>query len=132
MSRAWKIALLVLTFLLLAAISWSQSTTPSFTAKDKQSIESYYNRVLGTLAPGSVDRSPFPLGIEKALARGSHIPMQLEKDLEPLPPKLESELSQLTAGYVRYKLGRHVVLVKKDDLQISDILKDVAVKERSR
>ena len=131
MARAWKIALLILAFLLLAAIGWSQ-TTPSFNTKDRQAIEKYYDKIIGTLAPGSLDRSPFPLGVEKALVRGSHVPMQLEKDLEPLPPKLESELSQLTAGYARYKLGRHVLLVKKSDLEISDILKNVAVKERSQ
>ena len=84
------------------------------------------------LAPGSLDRSSFSVGVEKALVPGSHVPMQLQKDLEPLPAKLESELSQITGGYARYKLGLHVVLVKKADLEIKDILKNVAVKETAR
>jgi hypothetical protein len=42
---------------------------------------------------------------------------------------LESQLTPLTGDYARYTLGRHVVLVKKTDLEIADILKNVAVKE---
>lgn len=129
MSRTWTIAGLVLVILVIAKISWSQDTKPSFSAHDREAIESYYKHFVGTLAPGSLDRSPFPLGIEKALTVGSHVPMQLEKELEPLPAKLESQLSQLTGDYGRFTLGRHVVLVKKANLEIADIIKNVAVRE---
>ena len=136
MSRAWKILLLLAVVLLLGeSISLSTAQEPkgpTFSKKDRELIEAYYNRLMGTLAPGSLDRSPFPLGIEQTLVAGSHIPMQLEKDLQPLPEKLESQLALLAGGYGRYKLGRHVVLVKKKDLEISDILKNVAVKETQR
>jgi len=115
--------------ILLAAISLTQQLAPSFSTQDRALIENYYTHLIGTLAPGSLDRSPFPLGIEKALAAGSHVPMQLEKDMEPLPTKLESQLTPLTGDYGRYTLGVHVVLVKKADLAIADILKNVAVKE---
>jgi hypothetical protein len=55
--------------------------------------------------------------------------MQFEKDLKPLPQKLESQLTQSLAGdYSRYTIGRHVVLVRKADLAIGDIIKNVAVK----
>lgn len=130
MSRAWKLALLFLIlFLLLAGFTAGQEQKPTFTAKDKTLIQTYYDHLIGTLAPGSLDRTPFALGVEKALVVGSHVPMQLEKDLAPLPAKLESQLTPLTGDYARYTLGRHVVLVKKGDLEIADILKDVAVKE---
>src|SRR5262249_27884740 len=130
MSRMWKVALLLIGILLLiTSITLSQETKARFIAKDRELIEAYYNHLVGTLAPGSVDRSPFPLGVEKALVAGSHIPMQLEKDLERLPAKLESQLSQITGGYERYALGRHIVLVRKSDLEIEDILKNVGVKE---
>jgi hypothetical protein len=130
MSRAWKVALLpAAALILLASISLAQESKPVFTPKDRELIEAYYTRLIGTLAPGSLDRSPFPLGVEKTLAAGSHVPMQLEKDLQPLPAKLESQLSPITGDYGRYKLGRHVVLVKKGDLAIADILKNVAFKE---
>ena len=130
MSRAWKLALLFLIlFLLLAGFTAGQEPKPTFTAKDKTLIQTYYDHLIGTLAPGSLDRTPFALGVEKALVVGSHVPMQLEKDLAPLPAKLESQLTPLTGDYARYTLGRHVVLVKKGDLEIADILKDVAVKE---
>lgn len=130
MSRAWKVALLLAAALiLLASISLAQESKPVFTAKDRELIESYYNHLIGTLAPGSLDRAPFPLGVEKTLVAGSHVPMQLEKDLLPLPAKLESQLSAITGDYGRYKLGRHAVLVKKADLEIADIIKNVAFKE---
>ena len=133
MPRQWKAAMLIAAAsMLLASISLAQAKKPEFNAKDRQTIETYYNRLIGTLAPGSVDRSPFPLGIEKALVAGSHVPMQLEKDLEPLPAKLESQLSQITGDYGRFKLGRHVVLVKKADLEIADIIKNVAVKDGAK
>jgi hypothetical protein len=130
MSRIWKVALLLTAvFLLMATFSAGQETKPTFSLKDRELIETYYTHLLGTLAPGSVDRSPFPLGVEKALVVGSHVPMQLEKMLEPLPAKLESQLTPITGDYGRYTLGRHVVLVNKADLAIADILKNMAVKE---
>ena len=130
MSRIWKVALLLTAVLLLmATFSAAQEPKPTFSPKDRELIETYYTHLLGTLAPGSVDRSPFPLGVEKALVVASHVPMQLEKMLEPLPAKLESQLTPITGDYGRYMLGRHLVLIKKADLEIADILKNVAVKE---
>jgi hypothetical protein len=137
MSRAWKIALLIaviLLFAMIVAVAWSapqkSDTTnmPVFSAKDRQIIQTYYDKLVGTLAPGSLDRSPFPLAVEEALVPGSHVPMQYEKDLQPLPAKIERQLTQITGEYKRYTLGRHVVLVRKSDLAIADIMKNVAVK----
>jgi len=130
MSRIWKVGLLLTAVLLLIVrITAAQETKPSFSLKDRELIEAYYNHLLGTLAPGSVDRSPFPMGVEKALVAGSHVPMQLEKMLQPLPSKLESQLTPVTGDYGRYTLGRHVVLIRKADLAIADILKNIAVKD---
>src|SRR5262249_36099777 len=130
MSRVWKMVLLVtIVVLLMADLAGAQATRPAFNAKDRELVESYYNHVVGTLAPGTLDRSPFPLEVEKALVAGSHVPMQLEKEFERLPAKLESQLAPITGDYARYKLGPHVVLVKKADLEIADILKNVAFKE---
>src|ERR1700745_1940228 len=135
MSRAWKIALLValvLLFGMVVSLAWSspqkadETKLPVFSAKDHKLIEEYYLHLVGTLAPGSLDRSAFPLGVEQSLATGSRVPMQLEQDLKPLPAKLESQLSQLTGEYGRYTLGRHVVLVRKGDLAIADIIKNIA------
>jgi hypothetical protein len=136
MSRAWKVALLlalVLLFGMVVSLAWSapqagEPKMPVFSVKDHKLVEDYYNHLVGTLAPGSLDRSGFSRGIEESLAVGSHIPMQLEKDLKPLPAKLESQLSAVTGDYARYTLGQHVVLVRKNDLRIADIIKNVAVK----
>jgi len=137
MSRAWKVALLlalVLLFGMVVSLAWGapqkadEPKMPFFSVKDHKLIEDYYNHLVGTLAPGSLDRSGFPLGIEESLVTGSNVPMQLEKDLKPLPARLESQLSAVTGDYARYTLGRHVVLVRKNDLKVADIIKNVAVK----
>ena len=142
MTRKWKLALILAVILLLAisvSLAWSapQKTkdaptfilhgdkAPVFTAKDRELLEAYYEHLLGTLAPGSIHHSTFSPGVEKSLMTGSRVPMQLEKDLEPLPAKLESGLTPLGGDYRRYKLGNHVLLVKKADLTISDIVKNV-------
>ena len=134
MSRAWKIALVLAVILLFAfsiSLAWSapqnNAKLPVFTEQDRQLIEAYYNHLVGTLAPGSLNRSQFPLGVEQALAPGSRLPMQLEKDLQRLPPKLEQELSQITGDFGRYTLGRHVILVRKSDGTIGDVIKNIAV-----
>jgi len=134
MTRAWKVALLLTVVLMLVtSIALAQEPKgPTFSTKDRQLIDAYYSHLIGNLAPGSLDRSSFSLEIEKALVAGSHVPLQLEKDLMPLPAKLESQLSQTTGGYGRYTLGRHVVLIKKVDLRIADVLKNVAAKEEPR
>src|SRR5215475_7262819 len=99
MSRASKIALIlavILLFVFSISLAWSALLQKSddakllgSSAKDRQLIEAYYNHLIGTLASGSLDRFLFSLGIEAALAPGSHVPMQLEKDLQPLPGKLD-------------------------------------------
>src|ERR1041385_2512399 len=137
MSRPEQIAILLMSILLLgmraslgrgAPRGGNESRMPVVTDKDHKRIEEYYLHLIGTLAPGSLDRSAFPLGVEQSLATGSRVPMQLEQDLKPLAAKLESQLSQLTGEYGRYTLGRHVVLVRKGDLAIADIIKNIAVK----
>ena len=81
MSHAWKIALLValvLLFGMVVSLAWSAPQNADetkllvFSAKDHKLIEEYYLHLVGTLAPGSLDRSEFPLGIEQSLVAGSH------------------------------------------------------------
>ena len=136
MSRAWKIAILLAVILLMAfavSLAWSAPQAAdgpkllTFSAKDHQLIEAYYNHLIGNLAPGSLDRSPFSPEIEAALAPGSHLPMQLDKQLQLLPPKLDEQLSLITGDYGRYTLGRHVILLRKSDYRIGDIIKNIAV-----
>lgn len=131
MTRIWKVAIFIAVFALLAMganLLGAQQNHPAFTPKDRELIVAYYEHLQGTIAPGTINRTKFPLGVEKALAPGSKLPAQMEKDLELLPKKLESGLSAITGDYARYKLGPHVLLVKKGDLSIADVLKNVALK----
>jgi hypothetical protein len=137
MTRAWRVAFLVIVVLLAGmtiSSGWSApqkkeaSNLPAFTAKDRELIEAYYKQLSGKYAPGSLDRTPFPLAIEKELVRGSHVPVQLKKQLERLPQELESRLSTTTADYARYRLGHHVVLANRGDMTIGDIVKNIVPK----
>jgi hypothetical protein len=130
----WKI-ILVLTAILICAFSvalaWStpqKAPTRVFTPVERDAIQAYYLHLMGTLAPGSINRTPFSPNIEKALVTGSHVPMQLEKDLMPLPSELESKLVPLTGDYGRYRLGNHVLLVRMADLTIADIIRNAGLK----
>ena len=83
----WKIVLILAGILLLAfsvALAWSAPQKPSahaFAPAERDAIEAYYLHLMGTLSPGSINRTPFSPDIKKALAAGSHVPMQMEKDL---------------------------------------------------
>lgn len=97
---------------------------PIFSDRERQVIHDYYKRILGTIAPGTLQRyDPYPLAVQKSLTPGSRLPMQLEKELQLLPKDLEEQLSMLTGEYKRYKLGRHVVLVQQRTMIITDIIK---------
>jgi len=125
------LVLLALAALMLVATSvFGQSTDKAvkFTAEDRKAIDSYYTHLFGETAPGSLDRKDFSVEIEKVLKPGGKVPLQLEKELEWLPPELEKKLSQPPGGYLHYKLGRHVLIVRKSDLFIADIVKDAGMK----
>ena len=127
-----SLLLLLFAAMLLANVAVAQENKPAFTADDRKLIESHYNRLIGALAPGTINRTPLPFGVENALVVGSRIPMQVERDLTPLPLKLEMELSRLGNDFSRYRLGRHVVLVRKADYTLVDILRNVALNERAK
>src|SRR5262245_48932714 len=98
--RRRRLVILGFTALMLLAFSislaWSApqtAATPTFSPKEHETITAFYKRLMGTLAPGSINRTPFSPGIEKALVAGSHVPMQLDKELMPLPTDLESHLN---------------------------------------
>jgi len=128
MKRAWKILLLAAALILFFVAAAAYAQTTGFTKSDRQIINDYYKHLLGTLAPGSIDRAPLPPEMEQALKIGARLPIPLEKKAEPLPAKLESQLPFLGGEFRRYKVGRHVVLVKRSDWTIIDIIKDAGTK----
>jgi hypothetical protein len=129
MRRIIQVVILVLVFLALmvGTLAWpapgDDGGGPTFTVKDREVINTYYKRLLGNIAPGSVDRSGFSLAIERDLVRGGHLPKYMEPDLQRLPNELSSQLSRIDSGYQRYRIGPHVILLKTSDLTIPDIVK---------
>src|SRR5687768_13526283 len=113
MKRVIQIVILVLVFLALmvGTMAWPASGDgPTFTTTDREFINGYYKRLLGNLAPGSVNRSGFLPPIERDLVPGGYLPKSLERELKALPQDLASELSPIDSGYERYKIGPHVIL----------------------
>jgi len=125
--------LLLIALLLVATVAVMGQTAEKpakaeFTSADREMIQSYYKHLLGTLAPASLDRKGFPPEVEKGIASGNKLPEQLEKQLQLLPKELEEKLSLPMAGYLRYKLGNHVLLVRRSDPMIADIIKNAGWK----
>src|SRR5437879_4163083 len=101
------VLLIILAAILLMALTAQGQAIPAtdktvkaaFSAADRKTIDVYYTHLIGTLAPGSLDRSDFPVEIEKVLRAGGKVPLQLEKKLEPLPRELETKVAQPPAGF---------------------------------
>ena len=125
--------LLVIALLLVAAVAVMGQTAEKpvkaeITSADRETIQNYYKHLLGTLAPASLDRKGFLPEVEKGIAVGKKLPEQLEKQLQLLPKELEEKLSLPLAGYLRYKLGNHVLLVRRSDLMVADLIKNAGWK----
>jgi hypothetical protein len=120
-------ALLILSAIVLGQTA-SKSEKATFSLKDREVVEAYYKHLHGILAPGSVERKPLSPEIEKALAPGGKIPLQFEKQLEKLPRELELKLSTPQPGFDYYTLGPHVLLVRRSDLLIGDIIRNAGWK----
>jgi hypothetical protein len=120
-------ALLILSAIVLGQTA-STSEKATFSAKDREVVEAYYKHLHGILAPASVDRKPLSPQIEKALTPGSKIPLQLEKQLQKLPRELELKLSAPQPGFDYYALGPHVLLIRRSDLTIGDIIRNAGWK----
>jgi hypothetical protein len=122
------IVLGVLGAVILMGQTGEKHSKAEFSKSDRDAVNDYYKHLLGTLAPASLDRKGFSPEIERALRPGAKVPLQLEKQLELLPTELEKKLSMSQPGYVFYKLGRHVLLVRRTDLMIADIIRDAGWK----
>jgi hypothetical protein len=129
MKKAYRTVLIAILVMLPLSVAASLAAeTPAFTAGERRIINDYYKHLMETLAPGSIDRSTFPWEIEKTIVVGSRVPGSLEKKMEPLPKALESRLNVLSGEFRRYRLGQHVLLVRKTDLIIVDIVKQAGMK----
>jgi hypothetical protein len=106
----------------------AQEKKPAFTDTERSTINQFYKHFISTMAPASLDRSPFSPEIDRSLAARARVPMALEKKLELLPQELQSKLSLLTGNYKYYKLGWHVLIVNQSDMTIVDIVRNAGWK----
>jgi len=120
-------ALLIMSAIVMGQTA-GKSEKATFTPKDREAVETYYKHLHGILAPASVERKPLSPEIEKALAPGNKMPMQFEKQLQKLPRELEMKMSTPQPGFDYYSLGPHVLLVRRSDLMIGDIIRNAGWK----
>ena len=124
----FRIVLITVAVLLASYVALpAADKMPKFTVNDYKTIDAYYRQQWGDIAPGSINRSTFSPDIERALKPGEKLPPQLQKKLETIPRELEEKLSGQPAGYAIYKLGHHVVLLRRSDLMIADIVRDAGL-----
>jgi hypothetical protein len=122
------LALAALMLVVTSVVGHAQEKPVKFTLEDRKAIDTFYTHLYGEIAPGALDRKDYSTEIEKVLKPGGKVPMQLEKELEWLPAELEKKLVAPPGGYLHYKLGRHVLIMRRSDLYIADIVKDVGLK----
>jgi hypothetical protein len=115
-------ALLILSVIVLGQTA-KKSEQATFSPKDREAVEAYYKHLHGILAPASIERKPLSPETEKALVPGKQIPRQFEKQLQKLPRELELKLSNPQPGFDYYALGPHVLLLRRSDLLIGDIIR---------
>jgi hypothetical protein len=123
--------LMLLLLLMAAAIMVSGQVATKvekaeFTSAEREAIRNYYTHVLGTLAPASLDRKGFSPEIERELRPGNRVPMKLEKKMERLPRELSEKLRMPWPGHEHFRLGNHILLLRKPDMTIVDIVRDIA------
>jgi hypothetical protein len=117
----------IATLIAACAVLTAAEKPPKFTAEDHKTIDAYYKGLYADIAPGSISRATFSSEIERALKPGEKLPLQLQKKLESLPRELEVRISAPPAGYAIYKLGHHVLILRRSDLEIEDIIKDAGL-----
>src|SRR5262249_58330921 len=91
MKPNWKIVLILTAIVVFAfsiALAWSAPQNTSarlFTRAERDAIQAYYLHLMGTLAPGSINRTPFSPDIEKALTAGLQLPVPVWKEEVAIP-----------------------------------------------
>ncbi len=130
--RMVRIYLIVIGLLVTGMVALGQTSTKpakiAFTTADRDAINAYYKHEHGNLAPGSLDRKGFPPEIERALAAGNRVPAQLEKQMDRLPAELEKKIAGKPAGHETWLLGHDVLLVRRSDMMIVDVIKNAGWK----
>jgi len=122
-----RIVVVLICVFMAGAFLLGADKTPKFAASDHKTIDEYYTKVFGTLAPGSVNRAAFSPEIERALKVGERLPPQLEKKLERPPRELSEKLSAVPAGYQIYVLGHHLLILRNSNMEICDIIKNAGL-----
>lgn len=77
------------------------------------------------LPPGLAKREELPPGLQRHLERNGTLPTGLQKKVQPLPAKLESQLPKTPAGVKRVVVAGNVVLLEERTSKILDILNEV-------
>jgi len=98
--------------------------TRIFSTADQRLIREWFsnkNNQAG-LPPGLAKRETLPPGVQRQLQRNGKLPPGLDKQIQPLPPDLESRLPQVPPGVRRIVIGGNVILLEEKTAAILDII----------
>lgn len=98
---------------------------PAIGKGERERIQQWFREHRSGLPPGLAKREQLPPGLQRHLEKNGTLPPGLQKKVQPLPAELEQELSKLPAGYRRYVIAGHVILVEERTAKIIDIVRDV-------
>ncbi len=148
-----KVAGFTLMFFIAWMISWPQVSGGDvrivFGDDDHRIIKNYYEREIiekanekaakegkghgkgkkqKGLPPGLAKKNKLPPGIQKQLERGAILPVELQKEMQPLPRDLEIRLKPLPSpNQVRVTVGTDILIMDKETRKILDVMRDVAL-----
>lgn len=98
---------------------------PAIGKAEREHIRHWFHVNRSSLPPGLATREQLPPGLQRHLQKNGVLPPGLQKKVQPLPAQLEQELPKLPAGYRRYVIVGHVILVEERTAKIIDIVRDV-------
>ena len=94
------------------------------TREERVVVNNYFVADRG-LPPGLAKREHLPPGLEKQLRTRGTLPPGLAKKMVRLPVELERQLHPIPAGYCRFMIGGHIVLVNKKTNVVLDAMFNV-------
>jgi len=98
---------------------------PALGRGEQERIRQWFRVNRTGLPPGLAKREQLPPGLQRHLEKNGVLPPGLQKKVQPLPAQLEQELPKLPAGFRRYVIAGHVILVEERTARIVDIVRDV-------
>ncbi|OFV99892.1 MAG: hypothetical protein A3F68_03420 [Acidobacteria bacterium RIFCSPLOWO2_12_FULL_54_10] len=101
------------------------ASQPVFATQEVTLIRNWFQTNRSNLPPGLAKRETLPPGLQKQLEKNGALPPGLQKKIQPFPPELERQLSQVPTGYKRVVIAGNVILMDTKTSVIYDVIRAV-------